>query len=310
MSAGEMFDGILSQDQIILISHYKNKTKRILRLYARNRSAMIGTTILTIYLLMAIFAPFIAPHGPFETIRNEEGIPQDLQPPSESNLLGTNTLAQDVFSQWVWGSRVSILVGILSGLVVVIVGGTVGLIAGYYRGNVDLVVMRIVDMLFAIPVLPFILLIGLFFGASVWNVILVMAVLMWRNMARVIRSGALSHAQRPYVKSARAAGASNTRIMAFHIAPNLLPLAVTEGTIAAGLAVTLEANISFLGFGAQDLTSWGSMLQLAFSSGAIRTAWWWVIPPGFTITTLVLSFFFIARGLEEVLNPEKEKGII
>jgi peptide/nickel transport system permease protein len=98
--------------------------------------------------------------------------------------------------------------------------------------------------------------------------------------------------------------------MAFHIAPNLLPLAVTEGTIAAGLAVTLEANISFLGFGAQDLTSWGSMLQLAFSSGAIRTAWWWVIPPGFTITTLVLSFFFIARGLEEVLNPEKEKGII
>ena len=310
MSITERFENVLSQDQAILISHYQTKTKNIMGLYVRNRSAMIGTIILLIYLSIAVFAPFIAPHGPFETMRTEEGIPDNMQPPGEDYLLGTNTLAQDVFSQWVWGSRVSLLVGIVSGLVVVLVGGTVGLIAGYYRGNIDLVVMRVVDMLFAIPVLPFILLIGLFFGASVWNVILVMGILMWRNMARVIRSGALSHAQRPYVKSARAVGAGDARIMAFHIAPNLLPLAVTEGTIAAGLAVTLEANISFLGFGAQDLTSWGSMLQLAFSSGAIRTAWWWVLPPGISITILVLSFFFIARGLEEVLNPEKEKGII
>ena len=310
MSMSERFKNTLSQDQVILLSHYKNKLKNITNLYVQNRSAMIGTIILLFYLCIAIFAPVIAPYGPYETMRTEEGVPEGMQSPSEDYLLGTNTLAQDVFSQWVWGSRVSLLVGIVSGLVVVLVGGSVGLIAGYYRGNIDIIVMRIVDMLFAIPVLPFILLIGLFFGASVWNVVLVMGILMWRNMARVIRSGALSHAQRPYVKSARAVGASNGRIMAFHIAPNLFPLAVTEGTIAAGLAVTLEANISFLGFGAQDLTSWGSMLQLAFSSGAIRTAWWWVLPPGLAITTLVLSFFFIARGLEEVLNPEKEKGII
>src|SRR5699024_8781395 len=117
MSMSEQFRNILSQDQVILLSHYKNKSKNIASLYVRNRSAMIGTIILLIYLSIAIFAPVIAPHGPFETMRAEDGVPEDMQSPGEGYLLGTNTLAQDIFSQWVWGSRVSLLVGIVSGLV-------------------------------------------------------------------------------------------------------------------------------------------------------------------------------------------------
>lgn len=310
MSTINVFDDRLTRNQRIVINYYKEQLLSFAKAYSRNRSAMIGTVILVFFLLLGLAAPHIAPHGPQETVRNENGLPMNLESPTPDHPLGTTQLARDVLSQWIWGGRISLMVGVVSGLAVVLIGGSVGLIAGYYKGNVDLVTMRVVDMLFGLPTLPLILVVGMFLGASVWNVIVVMAVVMWRNMARVIRSSALSHAERPYVKSAKAVGASDVRIMGVHIAPNLLPLAVTEGTIAAGLAVVLEANISFLGFGAQEATSWGSMLQLAFTSGAIRTAWWWVIPPGISITLIVISFFFVSRGIEEITNPEKQRGVM
>lgn len=310
MSTIDYFDDNLTRSQRIFINYYKERLYSFARAYRRNRSAMIGTAILVFFLVLGLAAPHIAPYGPQETVRNDNELPRNLESPTQEHPFGTTQLARDVLSQWIWGGRISIMVGVVSGLAVVLIGGSVGLISGYYKGNVDLVTMRVVDMLFGLPTLPLILVVGMFLGASVWNVIVVMAVVMWRNMARVIRSEALSHAERPYVKSAQAAGASDARIMGVHIAPNLLPLAVTEGTIAAGLAVVLEANISFLGFGAQEATSWGSMLQLAFTSGAIRTAWWWVIPPGISITLIVISFFFVSRGIEEITNPEKQRGVI
>lgn len=310
MSVDNVISRHLSKNQQIVIDHYREQFKSFVTAYSRNRPAMLGTAIIVFFLIMAIFAPFIAPYGPSETVRTEQGAANDLDSPTAENFMGTTHLAHDVFSQWVWGSRISLLVGGVSGITVVLIGGTVGLFSGYYKGTIDLVTMRIVDILFGVPTLPLLLVVSMFFGASVWNVIIIMSLVMWRNMARVIRAEALSHSERPYVKSARAAGASDKRIMGVHIAPNLLPLAVMEGTIAAGLAVVLEANISFLGFGAQEMTSWGAMLQLAFTSGAIRSAWWWVIPPGVSITLLVVSFFFISRGIEEITNPERQRGVI
>jgi len=310
MSSQSILHGRLSKNQRIVLDYYRERLQYFVRAYTSNRPAMIGTAILTFFVLMGLFAPYIAPYETGETIRNENELPKDLASPDSQNYMGTTHLANDVFSQWVYGSRISLLVGGVSGVAVMVVGLLVGLIAGFYKGPVDLISMRLVDVLFGVPTLPLVLVVSMFFGASVWNVIIVMALVMWRNMARVIRAEALSHSERPYVKSARAAGASNARIMGVHIAPNLLPLAVTEGTIAAGLAVVLEANISFLGFGAQNTTSWGAMLQLAFTSGAIRSAWWWVIPPGLSITMLVVSFFFISRGIEEITNPEREHGVV
>jgi peptide/nickel transport system permease protein len=202
------------------------------------------------------------------------------------------------------------MVGLLSGLSVMIVGTSVGLIAGFYKGTVDLLIMRVVDVLYGIPQTPLVLVIALFMGASVWNVILAMVLVLWRTMARIIRSQTLSLSERQFVKSARAAGASNRRIIFYHIAPNILPLMFIQTTITISGAIVLEAGISFLGLGAQDMTSWGTMLQLTFSTGAIREAWWWVLPPGLGITLLVLSFFYLSRALEQITNPEVDREVI
>jgi peptide/nickel transport system permease protein len=131
-----------------------------------------------------------------------------------------------------------------------------------------------------------------------------MMLVLWRTSARLIRSETMSLAEQPFVKAARASGASDARIMFVHIAPILVPIMLIEGTFVAGSAILLEAGISFLGLGATEMMSWGVMLQLTFSSGAIARAWWWVIPPGLSITILVVSFFYISRGIEDVTNPQ------
>jgi peptide/nickel transport system permease protein len=126
-------------------------------------------------------------------------------------------------------------------------------------------------------------------------------------MARVVRSQTMSLAERPFVKSARAVGASNLRIMGIHIAPNLIPLMLIEGIFVTATSILVEATISFLGLGPSNITSWGVMLQLTFTTGAVTHAWWWVLPPGLSITLLVLSLFYITRGLEDATNPNQSR---
>lgn len=293
----------LSKAQRIALDRYRSSAREVLRVFLNDRPAMLAALVLAFFTLLAVFAPVVAPYDPSREFF-AGGQPVALQPPSMAHPFGTTTLARDVFSQWIYGSRISLLVGVLSGLSVMVIGTTVGIVAGYYKGTTDLVLMRIVDTLYGIPATPFILILVLFFGASVWNVILAMVLILWRTMARVIRSETLSLAERPFIKSARAAGASDRRIMFVHILPNLLPLIMVETTIVVAFSIALEAGISFLGLGATAVTSWGAMLELTFSSGAIRSAWWWVIPPGLSITLLVLSFFYISRIVEEISNPE------
>jgi len=188
-----------------------------------------------------------------------------------------------------------------------IVGTTVGIAAGYYKGRVDTILMRIVDILYGIPATPFVLVLVMFLGPSVWNVIVAMTLLLWRTMARIIRSETMSLSQRPFVKTAKAAGAGNFRIMYSHLLPNLLPLIMVETTIVVAWAIALEAGISFLGLGSVNMISWGTMLQLTFSSGAIRTAWWWVLPPGVGIMLLVLATFHLSRTVEKISNPATDR---
>jgi peptide/nickel transport system permease protein len=274
-----------------------------LHTFSRNKEAILGLSIIILMVLMGIFAPIIAPYEPTELTGAER-----LSAPSADHIMGTTHLTQDVFSQWVYGVRVSLMVGLLSGLSVLTVGSMVGIIAGYYKGMTDMVLMRIVDVLYAIPATPLILVIALFFGSTVWNVIIAMVLILWRTLARVVRSQTLSLSDRPFVKAARATGASDIYIMRAHIAPNLVPLMLIEATFVMASAITLEAGISFLGFGATEMISWGVMLQLTFSSGAISSAWWWVLPPGLGIMILVLSIFFVGRGIEDVTNPQLERN--
>jgi len=267
-----------------------------------HKLSLFGLIFISISIFMALFAPVLAPYRPLETQVGELG-PVILEGPSRDHILGTTHLGRDVFSQWIYGARAPLIVGILSGISVMIIGTIVGLISGYYRGTVDLILMRVVDILYGIPAVPLVLLIAMFLGSSLWIIIAAFMFIMWRTMARLVRAQTLSLRERPYIKSAKASGASDFRIMFIHILPNLIPLILIEGTFMIGTAIVLEAGISFLGLGATEDMSWGAMLQTTFQSGAID-AWWWIIPPGVSISLLVLSFFYISKGIEEVTNPE------
>lgn len=294
----------LSKTQRIALNRTKNSLVDVGTALWSNRMGTVGIVLLATVLLVGIFAPHLALYDPHKTLYAADGSPKILEPPSVSNPFGTTSQGQDIFSQWVFGARATLVVGFLSGVSVMIVGSTVGLIAGYYKGTVDLLLMRVVDILYGIPATPFILVLVLFFGTTIWNIVLAMVLILWRTMARIIRSQTLSLAERPFVKAAKASGAGDARIILLHIAPNLLPLIFVETTIVMSGAIALEAGISFLGLGPSEMISWGGMLELTFSTGAIREAWWWVLPPGIGITLVILSFFYISRAFEDITNPE------
>jgi peptide/nickel transport system permease protein len=226
-----------------------------------------------------------------------------LAPPSSQHWFGTDHLGRDLYSQNVYGSRIALLVGFLGASLVVLIGANVGLIAGYYRGRTDTVLMRIVDVMYGIPFEPFAMILVLLFDPSLTIVILAISLLTWRTVARLIRSQVLSLAERPFVKAARVAGASDLRIMYLHIAPNVLPLVFLELAIILGASIIAEATLSFLGLGPPQSISWGGILHNARLSGAWRTAWWWNLPPGAFIMITVMAVFFISRALEVIANP-------
>jgi peptide/nickel transport system permease protein len=290
----------ISPDTVRRLKRYR----RSLRIFLSNKSALLSLLVVLFIVLVAIFAPLLAPYEQNERIYTEESGTPNLEPPSAEHPLGTTQFGQDVLSQWIWGSQITVLVAALSALSVFVVGSAVGIVAGYYRGMVDMAIMRFVDVLYGLPAIPFILVLALFIGASIWNVILAMVLVLWRTMARSVRSQTLSLAQRPYVKAAKATGAGDIRIMTNYLLPNLLPIILIETVIIASQAIVLEAGVSFLGFGATNGVSWGTMLQASFATGAIRHAYWWVLPPGLSIAVIVVSLFYIARGIEEVTNPE------
>ncbi|MCC7359263.1 MAG: ABC transporter permease [Anaerolineales bacterium] len=276
----------------------------LLREILADRLAAFGLIMVMVFALIAIFAPALTPYDPMDVLINPEtGKAAILQPPSRYFVFGTTNLARDVFTQVLFGSRIALLVGLTSALVVTIIGMNVGLLAGYYGGSVDMVLMRIVDIAYSVPFVPFAILLISLLQPSTFNLIMIVGLLMWRSPARVIRAQVLSLAQRPYIKAARVAGASNFRIMYVHLLPNILPIVLLYVPLSVGWAIMAEASVSFLGFGDPHAISWGGMLQSAFATGAMRVAWWWTLAPGLAIVLLVISVYFINRALEPIVNP-------
>ncbi len=226
-----------------------------------------------------------------------------LARPSADHFFGTTHNGRDIYSQVIHGSRTALLVGFVAAVMVTVIGTNVGLFSGYLRGRTDNVLMRIVDIMYALPLEPFAMVLVLLWRPGIHIIILAVGLLTWRTTARIIRSQVLSLADRPFVKAARIAGASPLRIIYKHIAPNVLPLAFLQLAVAMAFAITAEATLSFLGLGPPRLYSWGTILHQARLSGAWRTAWWWVVPPGVLIMLSVVSVFFISRALEVIANP-------
>ena len=279
--------------------------QKILRVTGRDPYALAGIAIYLIFGLTALFANVIAPHDPLEILFLPDGRVAANQSPGGAFWLGTANMGRDVFSQLVHGARSALVVGLSAALMVVIVGTLVGLFSGYFGGWVDSTLMRVGDIALSIPFLPFIIVLAAFLKPNVWNVVIGVAVLLWPNTGRIVRSQVLTLRERSYVEAAKVSGASHLSILYTHIAPNVLPISFLYGSIVVGWAIFTEASVSFLGFGPTDSVSWGFMLQDAFVSQALsRGAYYWFLPSGACIMLMVSAGFFISRGYEELLFPK------
>ncbi len=266
------------------------------------RLGLVGITgVLLIVVLSAagILAPWIAPYDPDETTGNP------FDSPSSRHWLGTNDVGRDILSELIYGVRISMTIGFLAAAVSISIGTLVGIAAGYFGGWVDMLLMRLVDIVLVIPFLPLMILLAAYLGPSFWNIILVIGFLVWARLARVLRAQVLSLRSLDYVDAARALGASSTRILRRHILPGVISLSLAQFILAASGAILIEASLSFLGLGDPTAKSWGSTLYYAQVRSAFLTGAWkcWVLPPGLLITTAVLGFAFTGYALEEVLNP-------
>ena len=222
-------------------------------------------------------------------------------------ILGTDDKGHDIWTWLVYGARVAFIVGILAAFFSVMIGTLYGIYSGYKGGVVDTLLMRFVDIMLTLPGLPILLILTAILGPSIWNIILVISALGWSGIARVIRAQTLSLRSRPFVDAARVAGASNTRIMVSHIFPNVLPYSFLYMTLGVAGAILSEAALSFLGLGDPKAISWGQMLYSIQTAGAVMYAWWWLLPPGLSITLISLGFYLVGRAFDEILNPRLRK---
>jgi peptide/nickel transport system permease protein len=268
-----------------------------------DRFAFVGISIYVVFFVVALAAPLIAPFDPLQTITSGDELMAN-RPPGLDFHLGTTNVGRDIFSQLIYGARPALTVGFTAAFFVALIGTVVGIVAGYYGGWIDAVLMRLADVAFGIPFLPLVIVLVAFLGASLWNIVLTMALLLWKDTARVVRAQVLSIRERGFVESARVLGASPLRLMLVHIAPNVLPLALLYGSLAIGWAILTEAAVSFLGFGDSTRISWGFMLQDAYISQALSNGQYnWFVPPGICIVLVVMAGYFISRGYEELLFP-------
>jgi len=278
--------------------------QRLSKLRGVFRGAPVFSLVfLTIALICAVFAPLIAPHSPIET--NPTNI---LKPPSISsgNLFGTDNQGRDLLSRLIYGAQTSVMIGVLSVLLAATVGTVIGLVSGVYRGWVDRILMRVTDGFLALPYLMVALTAVALLGSSVINVILVIGLLRWMGFARVLRGEVLKLIEMDFVRLALASGASRTRIMITHVFPNITNTLLVLATLEIGLAVIVEASLSFLGLGVpRPMPSWGSMLR--DSQLYIYLTWWFPIIPGIAITLLVMSANLTGDWLRDRLDPTRRQ---
>ena len=265
----------------------------------RNPLGMVGLILLITMLVMAVGANFIAPYDPTQL----SGKP--FETPSGQHWLGTNDIGQDILSEVIYGTRISLLIGVLSAGIAMLIGTGAGLLAGFYRGFLGTLLMRIVDVVLVIPFVPLMVLLAAYLGQNLWNLIAVISLLIWARPARVIRAQVLSLTERDYITAARALGAGDGHILIRHILPGVLSLSLAQFVLATSGSILLEASLSFLGLGDPTQKSWGTVLFYAQARNAFLSgAWvWWVLPPGLMITASVLGFALLGFALEEVLNP-------
>ncbi len=275
-------------------SLYKDAWKRL----KRNKLAMFGLSIVILLILIALFAPFLSTHDPIARVKEDS-----LLGPNKEYWFGTDLLGRDIFSRIIYGSRVSLEVGIIAVGISVLIGLSLGAISGYFGNIPDTIIMRIADIFFAFPYILGAIAIMTVLGPGIINIFIAIGLLGWASFARIFRGSILSIKNKEYIEAARALGASNSRIIIKHIFPNAFAPIIVYATMNVGTAIIVEAALSFLGIGVQPPNpAWGKMLSEALDY--IDVAPWMMVFPGLAILITVLGFVLLGDGLRDAFDPK------
>jgi peptide/nickel transport system permease protein len=271
------------------------------REFRKRRSGMVGLAVLLVFVAMAVFAPVIADPEGLSVTRATGGV---LEPPSREFWLGTDDKGRSVLTLLIWGTRVSLMVGLLATVICMVIGTLVGLLSGYFTGFAGAALFRLTEWFLVIPFLPLAIVLATLLGPSLVTIAVVIGVTAWPGTALLIRSQTLSIKERSYLERARALGGGRWHQISRHILPNVMPMVFANTTLTVTIAILAETTLSFLGLGDPTSISWGSMLDDAYGVGAITTgSWWFIVPPGVCVVLVVLSFNLVGQALEDVLDP-------
>lgn len=263
-----------------------------------NRIAWLGLILLAAVIIAAVFAPWIAPHNPIE-----QHIAYRLDPPSAQYWLGTDSYGRDVFSRLIYGARISLLVGFLAVSIAMVVGSSLGIVAGYLGGWIDQLVMGLVDVLLSFPALLLGLMVAAMLGASLENLIVAIAITEIAPFVRVARAPTIALKQRDFIEAGRALGYGPIRLMAVHILPNMISEVIVLGSMWMATAIRTEASLSFVGLGVPPpVATWGGMIRDGFDN--ILDAWWLIVFPCLAILLTVLALNLLGDALRDALDPK------
>jgi len=269
----------------------------VLRRAARARLAPFGAAVLALSVLIALAAPLVAPYDPLV-----QNLGNTLAPPGRAHLLGTDNVGRDVLSRVIWGTRVSLVAGLVSVVLAVVVGSVLGVVAGYCGGRIDGLVMRVMDAVLSFPPLVLALALGAVLGAGLGGVLLALGVVYTPTFARLMRGQVLTIAARDYVDAARALGASGWRVALRHVVPNAINPIIVQASLSVAFAILAEASLSFLGLGIQPpQASWGSMINAG--RGYLQQAPWIVFGPGAALFVTVVGLNFVGDAVRDALDP-------
>lgn len=280
----------------------KIKTREFFQEVWHNKMARVGIIIIGFFVLMAVFGPLLMP---FKTTEIADSRADVFNAPSFEHLLGTDNQGRDVLAYLVNGARSSLMVGLTATIISMVLGTIIGIAAGYLGGWIDNLLMRVTDFFLVLPWLPFCMVLAAILGNSVWNIILVIGLTGWSSTARVIRAQTLSVKEQQYVERTVSIGANKGYIMMKHILPNVFPLVFSEGILIVSSSILTETSLAFLGLGDPTNPSWGTMLNDAYSTGAMTVgAWWYFITPGICVILVALGFTLMGYAFDEILNPK------
>ena len=269
----------------------------------RNRTALVALAVLAFFVFLAIAGPLLVGDDP------KKQVGEVFEPPSKEFPLGTDGGGANMVSMLVAGARISLLIGFCAALISAVIGGTVGVLSGYFGGKTDTVLMRTTDYFLVIPDVPLMIVIAALFGRSTWNIIVIIGIIYWTFTARLLRAQTKSVRERVYVQRARALGARNSRLVLRHVLPQVTPLLIANTVLLIAYAIFAETFITFLGLGDPTAISWGRLIENAFTDDAIiNEAWWAIIPPGLCVMFVVLACTILGQAMEDALNPRLRTG--